>query len=183
MLLTQRRCRSFLLSKATGDVWNSNTSYPTQHTQAIITSLPSSPFINSLHPTLLYIFMHLFFIILLYNLKKKQTNTNNSIKSKWSIYVYITIQQTKMASGEVRFWDEQILFWLHYQIRPLKCLSHTYIYIYNVSNISYFRNPLSMTTLLVPVQVMTSCNSNVMSTIQSVSFLIVREIASLHAYG
>lgn len=138
---------------------------------------------HSLIPSIPLCYIFLCAFSSLYSNLKKKTNTNNSIKSKWSIYVYITIQQTKMASGEVRFWDEQILFWLHYQIRPLKCLSHTYIYIYNVSNISYFRNPLSMTTLLVPVQVMTSCNCNVMSTIQSVSFLIVREIASLHAYG
>lgn len=95
MLLTQRRCRSFVLSKATGDVWNSNASYPTHHRQAIMFLFPS------LLPSILLCYTLLCTFSSLYcNLKKPK-----SVKSKWSnlskllyqsprkmIYVYVTIQ-------------------------------------------------------------------------------------------
>lgn len=66
-LLTQRRCRSFLLSKVIEDVWNSNASSPHPAHRGHCVSLP---FFHCFPPILVWVVFPLWFLFFLLYLQK-----------------------------------------------------------------------------------------------------------------
>lgn len=180
ILLTQRSCRSFLLSKATGDVWNSNASYPHPAHRVV-----SSPFSLLLLPTLCFaLYFSATFILstatsennnCLKHLRALSTLLFLSPRKQCSIRTGLTLHSYSTFSGKNNQKWSLLSRWTIFILDGRSGLLYTYI----IPHIYCSWSPVSKPALLAAVQVMTSQNSKSVSTTHNQNFFLSRCMSSL----
>lgn len=173
ILFTQRSRRSFLLSKATGDVWNSNASYP-HPAQRVVSSL----FSLLLLPTL-YFALYFSATFVLSTVTSENDNCLKHLRAVSTLLFLSPRKQCSIRTGLSLLiatqhnifrqkWSRWSLFsrWATVILDGRSGLLHTYI----LPHISCSWSPASKPAQLAAVQVMTSWNSKSVSTTQSELF-------------